>query len=144
MKKKHKTWKELKNEASVPQPPPKKNSSKSIHDLVIEDILARKSFGLEKYGTVLQANNGRDALMDAYQELLDGACYLKQLIEERKPKEVEPHDVDFLVDGYLGISPQPRITVYCDVCKKQIKGNGYVTYGSRDFICHKKCQPRPA
>ncbi len=42
------------------------------------DILARKEFGLRKYGTTLQPHNGRDALNDAYQEALDLCCYLMQ------------------------------------------------------------------
>ena len=40
--------------------------------------------GIEKYGTVLQPNNGRNALVDAYQEALDLAVYLRQRIEEDK------------------------------------------------------------
>lgn len=55
----------------------------AIQDLVIADIEARKAVGIRKYGTVLQAHNGRDALMDAYQEALDLAMYLRQAIEER-------------------------------------------------------------
>jgi hypothetical protein len=39
--------------------------------------------GRRKYGTALEANNGRDALMDAYQEALDLAMYLRQAIAER-------------------------------------------------------------
>ncbi len=43
----------------------------------------RNKIGTEKYGTPLQAHNGRDALVDAYQEILDAAVYLRQAIEER-------------------------------------------------------------
>lgn len=42
--------------------------------------------GLKKYGTVLQPNNGRDALVDAYQEALDLVVYLRQRIEEDRIK----------------------------------------------------------
>lgn len=66
------------------EPDPKVNNSPSIHDLVIEDMKSRKAMGLEKYGTVLQANNGRNALKDAYEEVLDLACYLKQKLEENE------------------------------------------------------------
>lgn len=52
--------------------------------MVIEDIEARKAVGLERYGTLLQANNGRDSLQDLYEELLDAATYVRQLIEERR------------------------------------------------------------
>jgi len=65
------------------QPQPVKNDRPAIQDLVIADITARKEVGLERYGTLLQAHNGRDALMDAYQEALDLAIYLRQVIEER-------------------------------------------------------------
>ena len=67
---------------SVPEPTPKANNNPSIHDLVIQDIQDRKNFGLQKYGTTLQAGNGRKGLVDAYQEALDLCCYLKQVIEE--------------------------------------------------------------
>ena len=71
------------NEAATPQTAPVANECPHIADLVIEDILARKAEGVRKYGTPLQAGNGRDALMDAYQEALDLAQYLKQAMEER-------------------------------------------------------------
>lgn len=71
------------NAAATPQPPPKTNGSRPIVDLVVEDLQARKEFGLRKYGTPLQAHNGRDALMDLFQELLDAVLYCKQLIVER-------------------------------------------------------------
>jgi hypothetical protein len=41
-----------------------------------------------KYGTPLQTNNGRDALMDAYQEACDMVMYLRQAIAERDEKEI--------------------------------------------------------
>lgn len=43
----------------------------------------RERFGILKYGTPVQAGNGRDALVDAYQEALDLCVYLRQAIEER-------------------------------------------------------------
>jgi hypothetical protein len=72
--------------AAVVLPAPKPNQSKSVWDLVIEDMQARDEFGRKKYGTPLQAGNGRDALVDAYQEVLDLCVYLRQAIEERKGK----------------------------------------------------------
>lgn len=71
-----------------PQPLPIKNDQPSIQDLVIDDILERKQSGIRKYGTALQAFNGRDALMDAYQEALDLCQYLRQALEERDNAEV--------------------------------------------------------
>ncbi len=44
---------------------------------VVNDLRARDKLGRERYGTPLTVNNGRDQLVDAYQELLDGAAYLR-------------------------------------------------------------------
>lgn len=52
---------------------------------IVADIQARKELGLKKYGTVLQAFNGRNAMMDAYQEALDLVMYLRQALEEGLP-----------------------------------------------------------
>lgn len=54
-----------------------------VYERVMEDMRARADMGLKKYGTYLQANNGRDALRDAYEEVLDLAVYLRQVIDER-------------------------------------------------------------
>lgn len=67
-----------------PEPAPTPNESRPVWELVIEDMKARDQFGREKYGTPLQAHNGRDALVDAYQEALDLCVYLRTAIEERK------------------------------------------------------------
>jgi hypothetical protein len=67
---------------SVPEPAPIANENPSVHDLVIQDIEDRKQFGLKKYGTPLQAGNGRRGLIDLYQELIDACCYCRLLIEE--------------------------------------------------------------
>lgn len=55
-----------------------------IAELVKIDIDARSELGKSKYGERLQAHNGRDALLDAYQEALDLCQYLRQALEERK------------------------------------------------------------
>lgn len=71
-------------DAAKHEPPPVPNDSQPIYELVMADIEARAHEGRKKYGTYLQANNGRDALMDAYQEALDLAMYLRQKLEEAK------------------------------------------------------------
>lgn len=68
------------------QPAPQSNTSTLIWELVIADMRERDHVGRQRYGTPLQANNGRDALVDAYQECLDLAVYLRQAIEERDRK----------------------------------------------------------
>ena len=70
----------------VSNPAPVPNESTPIWDLVIADMKARDQVGRQRYGTPLQAHNGRDALQDAYEEALDLAVYLRQAIEERKSR----------------------------------------------------------
>ena len=65
------------------QPLPVPNDRRSVQSMVREDLELREQVGIQRYGTPLQAHNGRDALRDAYEEALDLACYLRQLIEER-------------------------------------------------------------
>jgi hypothetical protein len=67
----------------VDQPAPKPGTGRPVWDLVIEDMQERDRVGQERYGRPLEAGNGRDALVDAYQEALDLAVYLRQAIEER-------------------------------------------------------------
>jgi hypothetical protein len=54
---------------------------------VIADIEERRRLGISRYGTALQPHNGRDALRDLYEELLDSATYVRQVIEERATSE---------------------------------------------------------
>lgn len=66
------------------QPMPIPNDTPAIQDLVIADMQERKRVGMERYNTLLQVFNGRDSLVDAYEEALDLATYLRQLIAERQ------------------------------------------------------------
>ncbi len=66
------------------QPQPTPNDSPPIWELVIQDMKARDMLGRARYGTPLQAHNGRNALWDAYEEILDAAVYLRQAIEEAR------------------------------------------------------------
>lgn len=50
----------------------------SLGDAIVADIRDRIEIGIKRYGHRLQAHNGRDALLDAYQEALDLTNYLKQ------------------------------------------------------------------
>ena len=84
------------------QPPPVHNDHPACWDLVMDDLRSRAELGLlpdhiavdavtaaladmterdqvglGRYGTRLQPYNGRDSLIDAYQEALDLAVYLR-------------------------------------------------------------------
>jgi hypothetical protein len=73
-----------------PEPAPVRTDGRPIWEMVVEDMQARDAAGRAKYGTPLQSHNGRDALVDAYQEALDLAVYLRQAIEERDRTVVAP------------------------------------------------------
>lgn len=68
------------------QAPPKPNELPAIQDLVMKDLAERKAIGIKRYGTALQPHNGRDALLDAYEEAQDLCMYLRQAIYERDGK----------------------------------------------------------
>ena len=68
---------------NVYEPDPITTQETPVWDLVIEDMKNRDNEGRKKYGTPLQASNGRDALVDLYQEILDAAVYIRQEIERR-------------------------------------------------------------
>lgn len=104
-----------KQNLSIPEPAPIPNNRRSIHDLVIEDlenffidsylvkdVKDRKQFGLDKYGTILQSGNGRNALKDAFQESLDAIVYIKQ--EMLESGENDDLDQAYYFACCLGIS----------------------------------------
>lgn len=53
-----------------------------IDAFVVADMEARDKLGRDRYGTPLTAHNGRNQLVDAYQEALDLVVYLRAAIEE--------------------------------------------------------------
>jgi hypothetical protein len=65
------------------QPAPIHNELPPVWDLVVKDMSDRDKEGTRKYGTPLQPFNGRDSLVDAYQEALDLVVYLRTVIYER-------------------------------------------------------------
>lgn len=110
------------DEDSWGEPAPTPNDGPSMHDLVIEDMQSRKAFGLAKYGTVLQAHNGRVPLKDAYEEAIDLVVYLRQALEEKavpKPARVIFGSLDEAVQvreytpGNPGDGPYPASVGDC-------------------------------
>ena len=66
------------------QPDPETNENQTdVTTEVVKDLEKRAEYGKEQYGTRLKSNNGRDALLDAYEEALDLCVYLKQELIER-------------------------------------------------------------
>lgn len=66
------------------QPAPVGNGHTPSWDLVIADMKSRDKVGRQRYGVPLQPMNGRNSLQDTYEEILDCAVYLRNLIEEEK------------------------------------------------------------
>jgi len=75
-----------KNPRVIEQKDPEKNELPAVWDLVIKDMQDRDKEGERKYKTRLQPFNGRDALIDVYQEMLDAVVYMRQIIYERDKK----------------------------------------------------------
>ena len=71
------------------QPKPRRNDSRPIIDMVVEDLHRRADAGEVKYETRLQAFNGLDPLVDLYEELQDATLYVRQEIEERREAAVQ-------------------------------------------------------
>ena len=69
------------NPALEIQPKPK-GMGTDIIELVKQDLIERAEMGGKKYGEKPKPFNGRNALVDAYQEALDLCMYLRQKIEE--------------------------------------------------------------
>ena len=69
---------------NVPEPPPLPGTGRPVWEMVIEDMRARDQFGREKYGQPLRVGDGRNSLVDAYQEILDLAAYLRKAIAEQQ------------------------------------------------------------
>lgn len=84
------------------------NDEPHIVDLVITDLEERAEFGEQKYGTRLQANNGRCQLLDLYQELQDATLYIKAKLVEKEKEDAIKKEIAGLfhplwttsVDGY--------------------------------------------
>lgn len=74
------------------QPLPIVNDSSDIQSMVISDIVKRRELGIQRYGTALQAHNGRDMLQDAYEEAIDLAIYLRGCIEERDTSKAKSEE----------------------------------------------------
>jgi hypothetical protein len=61
-----------------------------LTQLVLSDMRERDTIGRARYGVPLAANNGRNFLVDAYQESLDYAVYLMGFLDEKRALEPNP------------------------------------------------------
>jgi hypothetical protein len=110
----------------VDQPPPIPNQRRAIVDLVIEDLIERKRVGIERYGTPLQAHNGRDSLVDLYQELQDAVLYVRQKIEEQPEPKPDGWHTYHICSGQMreivwGVTALPKKEATCIHCGEWIE-----------------------
>lgn len=125
------------------EPPPVHNFNPSVHDLLVNDVKhrtlgfsrpcpdyilgqmvdlfrERKAYGLNKYGTPLQAENGRDFVKDGIDEAIDLLAYVRQGLEEN------PLDV-YLKEAYtMGAISLKNLLVF-----KQNRENGAANGASK-------------
>jgi hypothetical protein len=74
-----------------------------IQSLVILDVQQRRQVGIERYGQGLRPFNGRDTLLDAYEESVDLTTYLRSLLEmQRADRERMRQEVSREVHEALG------------------------------------------
>lgn len=88
------------------QPLPVVNDTPFIQDLVIEDFEARKAVGVQRYGTPLQAFNGRNVDQDLYEELIDATTYLRQKLIERQALNDAVVGLTRLLEEHVTLSDQ--------------------------------------
>jgi hypothetical protein len=94
------------NPASTPQPDPTPGAKvvltaalcyldqrSSVDRQIHADLIARAEMGKAKYGTLLMTHNGRDALIDLQQEVLDAVMYAAQYLEECSRDDQHEHSV---------------------------------------------------
>lgn len=77
-----------------------------LKQLIIDDMKERDAIGRKRYGVPLTSGNGRDALVDAYQEALDFAVYLMAWLDENGAfthKDKDPADVPEHIQKAAGI-----------------------------------------
>lgn len=61
---------------------PRSEEAQARRRRIADDARARDAFGAAKYGRRLRVNDGRDALIDSYQEDLDSLVYKRKAVEE--------------------------------------------------------------
>ena len=86
-----------------------RNAPSEAADKLLEDMQARSAQGYAKYGTTLHSHNGRNPLVDAYQEALDQVVYLRQAAHETSAEPDE--DLAVLINIAYGLALQGALTL---------------------------------
>lgn len=106
--------------AAIEQPMPV-GEGQTVIDLVKADLDARAAKDLQTYGTLLRVNNGRDADLDLYQELLDAVMYLRQSMAEKRDLKAEIGHLKMLLACYLGVLPPTYVALVLNTTVDGVK-----------------------
>lgn len=88
------------------QPTPKGDGDR-VYEYVVQDIFDRVKKGLSTYGTPLKTHNGRNALVDLYQELIDAVFYVKQVLLELEDTDVwYKNAYDYMLNCYYTVQEE--------------------------------------
>jgi hypothetical protein len=68
-----------------------------VVEAAIADMRDRDRVGRERYGVPLTTHNGRDHLVDAYQEALDTVVYMRAYLEEGERDGLKPSEMGMRV-----------------------------------------------
>jgi hypothetical protein len=83
--------------------------------LVLADMRERDVVGRERYGTPLTSHNGRDHLVDAYQEILDSVVYLANELDEHGA------DPEGRIDSSTPVDLRKRLLIVQQLFVSQIR-----------------------
>lgn len=125
------------------QPAPKPGKL-PVQEIMILAIQERRAYGKKKYGRILETDNGRDALKDAWEEALDLFTYLTQARLERgdhiegmenlagSPEpEFEPEQG--LTERRIVSGAKALIPDMCPLCKHQPHVPGRCRFPAQDL-----------
>lgn len=71
--------------------------------MLLEDLLKRTEMGTKKYGTPLRVNNGRNGLLDLYQEIQDAIMYSMQCRMEGLEDGATYYDLLVLIGSQIAM-----------------------------------------
>lgn len=123
------------------QPAPKPGKL-PVQEIMILAIQERRAYGKKKYGRVLETDNGRDALKDAWEESLDLFTYLTQARLERGDHiegmenlagSPEPEPEQGLAERRIVSGVKALIPDMCPLCKHEPHVPGRCRFPAQDL-----------
>ena len=110
---------------NTPEPAPQQSDALAAWDLVLQDIKERDANGVAKYGRRLTPQDGRNSVVDLYQELLDAVVYLRKWLYEKAAYEktiAELEAENLLLKTQATVAGTPPV---CSNCGASRLSEGY-------------------